>query len=61
MDAVPRNELLQNRNREVKRVSYEAAMKVPTTAEMEFILPYVKDLKLAIDMEAIRSAGLKLG
>ena len=30
-------------------------------SEEDFVLPYVKDLRNVIDMEAIRAAGLKLG
>jgi phosphoglucomutase len=37
------------------------ALKAGTTHETDFILPYVQDLKLAVDMEAIRAAGLKMG
>lgn len=55
------NALLQTGNRDVRRVLFTSAMGARTTRETDFILPYVKDLKLAIDMEAIRSAGLKLG
>jgi phosphoglucomutase len=55
------NALLEAGNRDVRRVPYEAAIKASTTHETDFILPYVQDLKLAIDVEAIRSAGLKLG
>jgi len=45
----------------VKRMAFEKAIKAATTHEEDFILPYVRDLKNVIDMEAIRSAGLKLG
>ncbi|HTW95773.1 MAG TPA: phosphoglucomutase (alpha-D-glucose-1,6-bisphosphate-dependent) [Tepidisphaeraceae bacterium] len=55
------NDLLKNRNRDVKRVPYEKAMAAATLHQTDFILPYVRDLKLAIDMDAIRAARLKLG
>ncbi|HEX4124739.1 MAG TPA: phosphoglucomutase (alpha-D-glucose-1,6-bisphosphate-dependent) [Tepidisphaeraceae bacterium] len=55
------NSLLETGNRDVRRVTYEKAVKADTTHTTDFILPYVQDLKLAIDMEAIRGAGLKLG
>ena len=48
------NEYLRNGNREVKRVSYEAAMKARTTREYDYVAPYVNDLGNVIDMEAIR-------
>ena len=55
------NELLRGGNAGVKRISYEAALKAGTTKQQDYILPYVEDLKNVVDMEAIRSAGLKLG
>jgi len=55
------NALLRGGNKEVKRIPYESALKASTTHADDFVLPYVKDLANVIDMEAIRSAGLKLG
>src|SRR6266404_5205945 len=54
------NELLRNRTG-IKRVPFAAAIKADTTHQEDFVLPYVEDLKNVIDMDAIRSAGLKLG
>jgi len=55
------NDLLRSNNSGVKRVSPEAAAKADTTHQHDFVTPYVNDLKSVIDMDAIRSAGLKLG
>jgi phosphoglucomutase len=55
------NELLRASNTGVKRLPYSAALKAATTHEEDFVLPYVEDLHNVIDMEAIRSADLKLG
>jgi phosphoglucomutase len=55
------NALLRAGNKDVKRIPYESALKAGTTHADDFVLPYVKDLANVIDMEAIRSAGLKLG
>ena len=55
------NELLRHRNTEVKRWFFESALKATTTRKGDFMLPYVKDLPAVIDMDAIRSAGLKIG
>jgi phosphoglucomutase len=55
------NELLSGGNAGVKRVPLAAAMKAATTHQEDFVLPYVKDLRNVIDMDAIRAAGLKLG
>ncbi len=54
------NELLRNGNADVKRVPFTTAVKAPTTHREDFILPYVRDLRNVVDMEAIRAAGLKL-
>jgi phosphoglucomutase len=55
------NELLRDGNRQVKRTPWESALKQSTTHQYDFVTPYVHDLGAAIDMEAIRAAGLKLG
>ncbi|MEI8356994.1 MAG: phosphoglucomutase (alpha-D-glucose-1,6-bisphosphate-dependent) [Deltaproteobacteria bacterium] len=55
------NEILAAGLRDVKRVSFEAAWRASTTRAQDLCLPYVRALSRAIDMEAIRSAGLKLG
>jgi phosphoglucomutase len=55
------NDLLRNGNRDVKRLAAEAALHAPTTHHRDLITPYVADLHNVIDMEAVRSAGLKIG
>lgn len=55
------NELLRGNNAGVKRIAYEAALTASSTKQQDYILPYVEDLKNVVDMDAIRSAGLKLG
>ena len=54
-------QLLRSGNSGVKRVPYATALKAGTTHQEDFLLPYVKDLRNVIDMDAIRAAGLKLG
>jgi phosphoglucomutase len=54
------NELLRSNNSGVKRMLLAAAMKAGTTHAEDFILPYVNDLKNVVDIDAIRSAGLKM-
>jgi phosphoglucomutase len=54
------NQILRNRNKEVRRIGFEEALGAYTTHQRDFVLPYVKDLRDVIDMEAIRAAGLKL-
>jgi phosphoglucomutase len=55
------NELLRAGNADVKRVPLATAMKPGSTRQEDFVLPYVRDLRNIIDMDAIRVAGLKLG
>jgi phosphoglucomutase len=45
----------------IKRVSFAVAVTADTTHQEDFVLPYVQDLRSVIDMDIIRSAGLKLG
>jgi phosphoglucomutase len=54
------NALLRHGNAGVKRVPFATAIKATTTHEEDFVLPYVRDLRSVIDMDAIRGAGLTL-
>ena len=54
------NELILKDNAGVKRMQFAAAMKADTTHLQDLVLPYVKDLKNVIDMDAIRTAGIKI-
>jgi phosphoglucomutase len=55
------NELLRAGNAEVRRVRFSKAIQVTSTHQEDFVLPYVRDLKNVVDMDAIRGAHLKLG
>ena len=55
------NNLLRAGNRGVKRVPFAKAINATSTRQEDFILPYVRDLKNVVDVDAIRDAGLKLG
>ncbi len=55
------NEIMQNGLKDVKRIPFEKALKASTTEEYDFMRPYIADLKNVVDMEAIASAGLKIG
>ena len=55
------NELLRAGNVGVKRVPYEQALKASTTRQEDYVLPYVRDLKSVVNMDAIRAAGLRFG
>ena len=55
------NEMLRTGNREVKRISYNAALQASTTHQEDLVRPYVDDLTAVIDIDAIRSARVKIG
>jgi phosphoglucomutase len=55
------NALLEDGLRGVKRISYEKALKSPTTHVYDFLNNYVNDLDSVIDMDAIRNAGVRMG
>jgi len=55
------NELLRGGNSGVKRLPFVKALKAGTTRQEDFVLPYVNDLRNVIDMDVLRTAGLKLG
>jgi phosphoglucomutase len=55
------NELLRTGNVGVKQIPFAKAIQAASTHQEDFVLPYVRDLKNVVDMDAIRGARLKLG
>ena len=55
------NELLAGGNRGVRRLAYDKALTRTNIREHDYIEAYVSDLGSVVDMEAIRSSGLKIG
>ena len=55
------NALLRERNAGVKRMPLASAMQAATTQAVDFVLPYVRDLRNVVDMDAVAAAGLALG
>jgi phosphoglucomutase len=55
------NAILEAGLREVKRLPFEKALRAPTTAEHDFVAPYVADLSNVLDMDAIAGARLRIG
>jgi phosphoglucomutase len=55
------NDLLRAGNKTVKRIPFKRAIHAASTHHEDFVLPYVRDLKNVVDIDAIRSAHLKLG
>src|SRR5579863_10576079 len=47
------NELLREKNAGVKRIPFANAIRSATTHQEDFVLPYVRDLKNVVDMDAI--------
>ena len=55
------NDIIRNGLKEVKRVSYDKALKLDNVKEYDMLSEYVEDLCNVIDLEAIAKAGLKIG
>ena len=55
------NELLEHGLRGVRRMPFEQALRASTTRRHDYLGAYTSDLANALDMEAIRGAGLRLG
>jgi len=55
------NELLEKELAGVRRVTYEKALRAPTTHRHDYLNSYVGDLGNVVDMEAISASGLRLG
>ncbi len=55
------NDLLRGNNAEVRRVSYEHALRASNTHSRDLVWPYVNDLGSVIDMDAIHDANLSIG
>ncbi len=55
------NLLLENGNRDVRRVSYAKALAAGFVYQYDYVRSYVDDLRNVVDMNAIASAGLRIG
>ncbi len=55
------NEFLESGLKDVKRISYDKALRAPTTHRHDYVSAYVNDLGSVIDLEVIRDSKLKLG
>lgn len=55
------NELLASGRGKIRRMSFEKAVKSVYVEEYDYIFPYISDLVHVVDMEAIRSAGIRIG
>ena len=55
------NRLLNGELRGVRRVSRDRAVRAATTIRHDYVRSYVDDLSSAVDLEAVRGAGLRIG
>ncbi len=55
------NEILASGLKAVKRMSLSNALASDTVRQVDFVQPYVDDLKTVVDMDAISNAGLHIG
>ncbi len=55
------NELLAGGAGKIRRMPFERALKSGYVREYDYVEPYVLDLENVLDMDAIRSSGLKMG
>jgi phosphoglucomutase len=55
------NELIAARLADVKRVPLARALKAETTSRYDFLGTYVDDLPTALDLDAVREAGVRIG
>ena len=55
------NALIRARLEGVARLPFTRALRAPTTHWHDYVRPYVEDLRHAVDVDAVASAGLRLG
>lgn len=55
------NRIIESGLKDVLKMDYEDALKSPHMHYYDYISPYVEDLGSVINMDAIKSAGLKIG
>ena len=55
------NQLMSNKNKDVKRIIYEKALASPTINKYDYMTPYVQDLAQVVDLDAVSKAGVSIG
>lgn len=55
------NEIIRGGLKDVRRVPHARALAAPTTGRYDFLGTYVADLPDVLDLDAIRSAGIRIG
>lgn len=55
------NAIIAQKDKNIRRMPFEKAIKSEFIREHDYVTPYVEDLRNVVDMEAITGAGLKIG
>ncbi len=55
------NQLINDNNKAVKRIPFQKARQAHTTIEQDLITPFVRSLYQVVDMDAIKTARIKIG
>ena len=55
------NEIIAEGMSEVKRLPFRAALALESTQAYDYIPPYVDDLKIVVNLQAIRDTGINIG
>ncbi|WP_026150278.1 phosphoglucomutase (alpha-D-glucose-1,6-bisphosphate-dependent) [Streptomyces prunicolor] len=55
------NEIIASGMKDVRRIPYTRALAAPDTGRYDFLGTYVADLPSVLDLDAIRSAGVRIG
>ena len=55
------NEFLKNNLAGIKRLTYDKALRAPTTHRHDYLNTYVADLASVLDLDVIRSSGVRMG
>ncbi|MEW2051493.1 phosphoglucomutase (alpha-D-glucose-1,6-bisphosphate-dependent) [Streptomyces sp. NPDC005476] len=55
------NEIIVSGLKDVRRIPWTQALAAPTTARYDFLGTYVADLPSVLDLDAIRTAGIRIG
>ncbi|WP_328476802.1 phosphoglucomutase (alpha-D-glucose-1,6-bisphosphate-dependent) [Streptomyces sp. NBC_00377] len=55
------NEIIASGLKDVRRIPWTQALAAPTTARYDFLGTYVADLPSVLDLDAIRTAGIRIG
>jgi len=55
------NELIRQDLAAVRRIPFESALRAGATREIDFVIPYVRDLANAVNLAIVKEAGLRIG